>query len=85
MKSFEERVAEARTLVRARGFADCIAFAPRWQARANALYAELNESGIDWTDGSCIGLLADGRMAIVWATGGYAEPVRPSDAKAVRT
>jgi hypothetical protein len=59
------------------GLADCIHFAPQWQRRLDALYRELHAmAGQVWWLGA-IGLLSDGRIAIVWASAGIAERVRP--------
>jgi hypothetical protein len=61
--TFEQHATQARALVRAEGFHDCIHYAPNWRGRADALYAEANALGFVPYGGP--GLLSDGRMAIL--------------------
>jgi hypothetical protein len=65
-----------RTHARAAGMVDCVWSISDRHARLDALYAELNanpETCGCWFDNCAIGVLADGRIAIIWPTGGIAE------------
>lgn len=62
-----EHAARARRLCVARGLAAEIHYAPRATARADALYRIADATGLKWWRGGdeLVGLLADGRMALV--------------------
>jgi hypothetical protein len=73
--TFDEHAVKSRTNCRAWGLADCIHYAPDWQKRADALYAFANSTGVPWWDGDgAVGLLEDGRMALVNGIVGIVEP-----------
>jgi hypothetical protein len=74
--TFEQHANMSRERCRARGLADCIHYAPDWQRRADALFASANATGAPWWDGAVVGLLHDGRMAVVGVTVGVAEEAR---------
>lgn len=62
----DQHAVTARAACQRIGLADCIHYAPRWRERADALYAYANSTGLPWWRGDGgIGLLPDGRMAIV--------------------
>lgn len=70
--TFEQHANQARASCRRYGLADCIHYAPDWQRRADALcavanaaYAEAPDQNARWWKDSTIGLLPDGRMALV--------------------
>lgn len=64
--SFEEHAAKSRANCKAWGLADCIHYAPDWQGRADRLYKYANSTGVQWWDGpGTVGLLHDGRMALI--------------------
>lgn len=70
---YDQHARQARSNAREHGLADCIHYAPNWQTRIDALYAEANALGLDWHRSAVVGALADGRLAIVWEAGGIAE------------
>jgi hypothetical protein len=78
MNSYADNAARARAVAIRFGFADCIHYASNWQSRIDALYAEANALGLDWHRDPVVGSLADGRLAIVWGTGGLAEDIDAS-------
>lgn len=77
--TYAEHAARARACARAAGMVDCIHYAPDWRSRVDALYEALNATGAPWWDSrhDCvIGILADGRMAVVTeGVIGIAEPM----------
>ena len=76
--SYADHAARARAAAIRFGFSDCIHYAPNWQTRIDALYAEANALRLDWHRNPVVGALADGRLAIMWEMGGIAEDVDAS-------
>lgn len=73
--TYEQHAAQARSWARLLGLHDCVHYAPNYAARADALYALANASGLRWWESKDASpyLLSDGRMVVVSDLAWFAE------------
>lgn len=82
--TYDQHATQARQHARTYGLVDGIHYADNWRRRIDALYAEINATGLSWWIDSAIGMLPDGRMAIVGGPGAVCSIAEPVDASKPR-